>query len=127
MTEETRGEQGVPHKETLEQASAEKSGRAPVAAAVAANGHASNGHGRNGHANGTALADAPKGKNQNGQNSGKRPRGSGGTKGAPNAVKKLMWTGLVTGSIAGGALVARRASAEIWRGIFHEDPPTKNV
>ncbi|HZO24888.1 MAG TPA: YihY/virulence factor BrkB family protein [Chloroflexota bacterium] len=135
VTEETRAEQGIPSQETLQQSSAEKAGRAPVAAAVASNSQANGSvvrapvNGRatdNGHANGVAHAAARPGKQ--GQNAGqKRPRGSGGTKGAPDAVKKLMWTGLVTGSIAGGAIVARRASAEIWRGIFHEDPPTKNV
>jgi hypothetical protein len=25
-----------------------------------------------------------------------------------------------------GAVAARRASAEIWRGLLHEEPPTKN-
>jgi membrane protein len=140
VTEETRAEQGMPHQETLEAASAEKAGRAPVAATVGAdghangtvvraqaNGHATNGQTRNGHANGTARADARDGTSQNGQNSGKRPRGSGGTKGAPDAVKKAMWAGLVAGTMAGGTIVARRASAGIWRSIFHEDPPTKDV
>ena len=145
VTEETRGEEGVPYQETLEEASAKKAGRAPVAAAVGsngstqmsvvqarANGHArndsgSNGHTRNGHADGTAHAEAHV-SNKKGQNSNqKRPRGSGGTKGAPDAVKKAMWAGLVAGSMAGGSLVARRASAGIWRSIFHEDPPTKDV
>jgi len=147
VTEEARAEQGTPHQETVEQASAEKAGRAPVAAVVASNGHAngsvaqvhtnghakgtavvtqSNGPSKNGHADGAAHADVRNGNN--GRNSGnKRPRGSGGTKGAPDAVKKLMWAGLVAGSMAGGTMVARRASAEIWRGVFHEDPPTRDV
>lgn len=133
LTEETRAEQGIPHREALEEASAEKAGRVPVAAAVASNGQANgtavqvrtNGHSTNGHANGTAHADDRNGSN--GQNNGKRPRGSGGTKGAPDAVKKAMWAGLVAGSMAGGTIVARRASAGIWRSIFHEDPPTKDV
>jgi membrane protein len=71
-----------------------------------------------------------KGQNS-GQNSGKKSgqkaHGSGGTTGAPDAVKKLMWAGVVSGTMAVGAIAARRASAELWRGIFHEDPPTKNV
>ena len=130
VTEDARAEQGMPHQETLEAASATKAGRAPVAAMVGANGHATNGHAQNGiasngHANG--AADTRNGKNQNGQNSGKRPRGSGGTKGAPDAIKKAMWAGLVAGTMAGGTIVARRASTEIWRQVFHEDPPTKNV
>ena len=139
LTEDTRAEQGMPHQETLEAASAEKAGRAPVAAAVATNGHAngtvvqtrtngqtSNGQARNGHDNGTVHADARNGSH--GQNNGeKRPRGSGGTKGAPDAVKKAMWAGLVAGTMAGGTLVARRASTEIWRQVFHQDPPTKDV
>jgi len=57
----------------------------------------------------------------------RRARGSGGTKGSPDAVKKLLWAGVVSGSMAVGTIAARRASAEIWRGIFHEDPPTKDV
>ena len=145
VTEETRAEQGMPHQETLEEASAEKAGQpTPVATAVGSNGsspmsvvgartnghathgHDKNGHPRNGHADGTAHADARSGAK--GQNSNqKRPRGSDGTKGAPDAVKKLMWTGLVAGTLAGGTMVARRASAEIWRQVFHQDPPTKDV
>jgi hypothetical protein len=38
-----------------------------------------------------------------------------------------MWAGVVSGSVAVGALAARRASAEIWRAAFREDPPIKNV
>jgi len=38
-----------------------------------------------------------------------------------------MWMGVVSGSMALGGLVARRASTEIWRAAFHEDPPTREV
>ncbi|MCC7368498.1 MAG: YihY family inner membrane protein [Chloroflexi bacterium] len=58
---------------------------------------------------------------------GPAPGGSGGSNGAPGAVKKLLWAGLVSGSLAVGAVAARRASAEIWRGVFHQEPPTRNV
>jgi hypothetical protein len=54
-------------------------------------------------------------------------RQSGGTKGAPDTVKKVMWAGLVSGSMALGALAARRASADIWRAVMRAEPPTKNV
>ena len=140
VTEETRANQGIPSQETLEKSSAEKSGeRVPVAAGAGSNGraqmsvvqtrtngHATNGQMTNGHANGTDTADARNGQGGTSSNQ-KRPRGSGGTKGAPNAVKKLMWTGLVAGTMAGGTIVARRASTEIWRQVFHQDPPTKDV
>jgi hypothetical protein len=63
----------------------------------------------------------------NGNSTKKQPKGSGGTKGAPDAVKKAMWAGLVAGSMAAGAVAARRASAEIWKSVFYEEPPTKNV
>jgi len=138
LTEEARAQQGIPARETIEQAAAVQSGREPstsaqdrpdevrrpgTAALVHANGMVAAGNGSkekasaNGHANG----------NTGGANTKRRPRGNGGTKGAPNTVKKLMWAGVVSGSMAVGTLAARRASAEIWRGIFHEDPPTKDV
>jgi membrane protein len=128
VTEEARAEQGVPHRETVEQAAAEKSGRAPVAAAVGSNGYANGAVAQdhtNGHAKGdraSGVAHAPARQNTGGK---KRPRGSGGTKGAPDAVKKAMWAGLVAGTMAGGSLVAHRASAVIWRGVFKQDPPEK--
>jgi hypothetical protein len=127
LTEASRAIQGAPHQEPSGQAADERAGRAPVAATVAANGRA-NGHANGragartgGHANGTAHPDERR------AGGSKRPRGSGGTKGTPDAVKKAMWAGLVAGSMAGGTLAARRASAGIWRSIFHEDPPTKEV
>jgi membrane protein len=128
LTEQSRAVQGMPHRETVERAAAEKSGRAPVAAAVGSNGHASgvvaqdhtNGHAKGGQAKGLAPTQAP--GNAGGK---KRRRGSGGTKGAPDAVKKAMWAGLVAGTMAGGSLVAHRASTVIWRSVFKDDPPTK--
>jgi membrane protein len=153
LTEEARAEQGMAHAEALESAAAGRSGasaeRQPVAAAVHADGrtegrangsaHATatqarmNGH-ANGHANGVARngahdadhADHADGRNGSGS-SKKRPRGSGGTKGAPDAVKKLLWSGLVAGSTAVVSVAARRASTEIWRRVLHQDPPTKEV
>ena len=84
---------------------------------------------RKGNSNGHVVsADAEHGKMSVAAKSNKRrARGSGGTKGSPDAVKKLLWAGVVSGSMAVGTIAARRASAEIWRGIFHEDPPTKDV
>jgi hypothetical protein len=146
LTDEARAQQGIPAQEKVEQAAATRSGR-PVAVAAAQNGSGQtdrngadspvyangaaaspNGHAMtkgNGkaHLNGQAQSD----KHDSTQSTAKRKRGSGGTKGAPDAVKKLMWAGVVSGSMAVGAVAARRASAEIWRGIFHEDPPTTNV
>jgi membrane protein len=114
LTEQSRAVQGVPHRET-------------VAAAVT-NGHTNaavaqdhtNGYAKGGQANGLAHAQAR--RNAGGK---KRPRGSGGTKGAPDAVKKAMWAGLVAGTMAGGSLVAHRASTVIWRSVFKEAPPEK--
>jgi membrane protein len=142
LSEEARAKQGIPHQEVVEDVAARQKGqparqngnarREPVGAGSRANGHSN----ANGHA---AYAVAP-GQRTNGTNGtahhngtnsdgaqAKRPRGSGGTKGAPDAVKKMMWAGLVSGSLALGAVAARRASTEIWRGLLHEDPPTKNV
>jgi membrane protein len=107
-----------------------------------ANGHAAyavaghrgsrtNGNGTNGtsHRNGSTAKSGDSHHNGTAINNthAKRPRGSGGTKGAPDAVKNVMWAGLVAGSMALGAVAARRASAEIWRNLLHEEPPTKNV
>jgi membrane protein len=128
VTAEARAEQGMPHQETVEQSAREKAGQAPVAAAVATNGHANgavaqdhaNGHARGGQGDGLAHTRAR--GNAGGK---KRPRGSGGTKGAPDAVKKAMWAGLVAGTMAGGSLVAHRASTVLWRSVFKEYPPEK--
>jgi membrane protein len=138
LTDEARAQQGIPEREQVEQLAAVQAGDAH-AAAGASNG-AGNGHrdgaakpattaDRTGRRNGTRVTtDARDGKmSVVPQSGGRKSRGSGGTKGAPDAVKKLMWAGVVSGSMALGAVAARRASAEIWRGIFREDPPTKNV
>jgi hypothetical protein len=158
LTDEARAKQGIPERETVEQAAAEQAGhsaRQPAAAGaprqlVAAghrdgadprltngssrhpNGHGLNGYGPNGHeTNGHAVGGATHGRqtaSDGSQQPGKRrKRGSGGTKGAPDTIKKLMWAGVVSGSMAVGTIAARRASAEIWRSVFHEDPPTKDV
>jgi len=142
LTEEARAQQGAPHEETEQQAAASSQGHQPVGAGAAGNGNGSAHHNgvavyTNGttHANGTAHANGTNGaahtngtahKNGNG-GTPKRKRGSGGTSGAPDAVKKLMWAGLVSGSMALGTVAARRASSEIWRVILHEEPPTKSV
>ena len=138
LTEEARAQQGIPARETIEQAVAVQSGGEPptsaqdrpdevrrpgTAALVHANGMVAAGNGSKEMASANGHATS----NTGGANTKRQPRGTGGTKGAPNAVKKLMWAGVVSGSMAVGALAARRASAEIWRGIFHEDPPTKDV
>ena len=41
--------------------------------------------------------------------------------------KRMMWAGLVAIMMAGGGLIARRASATIWRTAMGEAPPTKNI
>lgn len=41
--------------------------------------------------------------------------------------KRMMWAGLVAIMMAGGGLIARRASATIWRTAMGEPPPTKNI
>lgn len=94
---------------------------------VSANGNVAatsrtNGAAPSDHRNGTAEART---RGQSGTPSSQGQ--SGGTKGAPDAVKKLMWAGLVSSSMALGALAARRASAEIWRGVMRAEPPTKDV
>jgi len=159
VTEEARGNEGMPRKEAVEQVAAQKDGsqeRQPASAVAvaarsrtdgqnstsdAANGaagpavgvSAGRGHGRTMPASASAsVIRAPEDVSPSG---GKQPRatmqrkrrGSGGTKGAPDAVKKVMWAGLVAGSMALGSMAARRASTEIWRGILREDPPTKDV
>lgn len=128
LTAEARAQQGIPREEHVEQArqadGQRKASEQPVLAGTANGTHAY------AQTNGAADAESKKmttraGKQQSGQAG--QPAASGGTKGAPDAVKKAMWAGLVAGSMAAGALAARRASAEIWRGLFREDPPTKNV
>jgi membrane protein len=159
VTEEARGNEGVPRKEALQQAGAQKTGDHQPVAAVTLAAQSNGQRGQNDQTGtGTEAATQPNGaaaraNNANGANSAaavptaatahtngagtasgngqrtatkRKPRGSGGVKGAPDAVKKVMWAGLTAGSIALGAVAARRASAEIWRGILHEDPPTKN-
>ncbi|MFN8637233.1 MAG: YihY/virulence factor BrkB family protein [Chloroflexota bacterium] len=150
LSEEARADQGIPHAETVERAAAQqKDGRA---AAVVSNAtpagsthhramnvtHVAGRQNGNGTASlvadrdaSTAAHDSRSGSSarSNGATAGheRRPGGNGGTKGAPDAVKKLMWAGVVSGTMAVGSLAARRASAEIWRVVFHEDPPTKDV
>jgi len=145
LTEEARAEQGAAHEETELAAAADSRGRQPVAAMAATNGtgsdqhngaiHANgsaaytNGTGRtngNGHLNGVSHASM-NGHTDEGNGTSKRKRGSGGTSGAPDALKKVMWAGLVSGSMALGTIAARRASAGIWRTVLHEEPPTKDV
>jgi membrane protein len=48
---------------------------------------------------------------------------------APNAgpIKKFLWTGLVSGSLAVGALLARRTSSTVWQTIMREPPPSGKV
>jgi membrane protein len=138
LTEESRAQQGIPARETVEQAATLQSGHELASAAQSrpdgvrpqhpgtpaqANGMVASrcGNETNVSANGHAV------NSTDGSNKKPRPRGSGGTKGAPDAVKKLMWAGVVSGSVAVGAMAARRASVEIWRAIFREDPPTKEV
>jgi hypothetical protein len=41
--------------------------------------------------------------------------------------KRMLWAGLVAMMMAAGGLVARRASATIWRTAMGEAPPTKNI
>jgi hypothetical protein len=144
LTEDARADQGIPHRETVERAAAEQRGGAPVLVAAGArgtgeadgqangtshrtNGHAvsTNGHAASGQASSGQAAKATRTYDTSKQE--RRPRGDGGTKGAPDAVKKIMWAGLVSGTMALGAVAARRASAGIWRGILHEDPPTKDI
>jgi membrane protein len=138
LTDEARAQQGIPEREKLEQAAALQAGDAPVASngrSRAVNGqhagepkHATAVVGRTNGKDSVVSAEAERGKMSVAPRSGERkPRGSGGTKGAPDAVKKLMWAGVVSGTMAVGTIAARRASAEIWRGIFHEEPPTKDV
>jgi hypothetical protein len=38
-------------------------------------------------------------------------------------VKRLVWSGLLTGVSALSAIVAQRAAALIWRRVFDEEPP----
>jgi hypothetical protein len=38
-------------------------------------------------------------------------------------IKRLMWSGLMTGVAAVSGIVATRVAALIWRRVFDEDPP----
>jgi membrane protein len=138
LTDDARAQQGIPAREQVEQVAAMQSADPRVLAGAPNGEH--NGHqagsparvmaaGRSSKNDGTVVrTDAEHGKMAVDSRSGPRKsRGNGGTKGAPDAVKKLMWAGVVSGTMAVGTMAARRASAEIWRGIFHEDPPTRDV
>ncbi len=123
VTEEARAQQGMPARETVEQGAAVQSGHEPAAVSV----QDRSGEARNAGSGEEASANGHASSKPGGSTTKRRPRGSGGTKGAPNTVKKLMWAGVVSGSMAIGTLAARRASAEIWRAVFHQDPPTKDI
>ena len=43
------------------------------------------------------------------------------------ALKKLLWTGLASGSLALAGVAARRLSSTVWQTIAHEPPPTSKV
>src|SRR5215207_6710164 len=116
MTEEARAQQGIPDRETVEQAAAVQSGSDPaevgaqnqlaeapstgigVSAPMSKAAVTGNGNGAESSANDHAASKTA------GANTKRRPRGSGGTKGAPNTVKKLMWAGVVSGSMPIGTL-----------------------
>ncbi len=38
-------------------------------------------------------------------------------------VKRLMWSGLLTGVTAVVSLIAHRLAATVWRRVFDEEPP----
>jgi hypothetical protein len=38
-------------------------------------------------------------------------------------IKRLLWSGLLTGVGAASGIVATRVAALIWRRVFDEDPP----
>ena len=136
LTDEARAQQGIPAREQVGRAAAMQAAGPVVAESNA--GDVSGQHTRGGRQSsktipqqpGEAIVDArgEPGKMTVAPSAGRRKaRGSGGTRGAPDTIKKLMWAGVVSGTMAVGTLAARRASAGIWRGIFREDPPTKNV
>jgi hypothetical protein len=138
VSEQARANEGAPHRETIEQVAANGGSRQPVLAGASANGTGSyaytNGTGHtndvehtNGAVSGQGKGHANGASQANGTSNKKRPRGDGGTKGAPDAVKKVLWAGLVSGTMALGTIAARRASAGVWRVVLREDPPTKDV
>jgi membrane protein len=124
LTDKARAQQEMPVPETLEktveQAPAAQSEGEPAGISAT---RPSPGHDQRE----TVNPDGDSTRDRRTVRAKRRSRGDGVTKGAPDVVKKLMWAGVVSGSMAVGALVAHRASAEIWRVIFHEDPPTKDV
>lgn len=142
LNPEDRAEQGIPHEETSDDrrnmpdrqrvtagtvnASRRQSDQRLVSGGYAKDAASTRGRPNQPAASSTRAARTARIKGQ--VAAGDPPRGeSGGTKGAPDAVKKMLWAGLVSGSMAVGAVAARRASAEIWRGVFRQDPPTKNI
>jgi hypothetical protein len=142
LTDQARAQQGIPEREKVERAAAMQPRGEPVVAGSRGNGdqgadvtsrsgvvrHLPSDNRHAARINGEAGANGEAGKMSVVSTARKRNRpGEGGTKGAPDMVKKLMWAGVVSGSMAVGTMAARRASAEIWRGIFREDPPTKDV
>jgi membrane protein len=126
VDEAAREKQGIPRTET--KSSDRERELVGAGSAGTGTGRYSNGHAAvavNGSSSGHPVVSRA---HSRAANPNDPPRGgSGGTKGAPDAVKKAMWAGLVSGSMAVGALAARRASTEIWKAVSHQDPPTKKV
>jgi membrane protein len=122
LGEDDRAQQGIPHEETVKRAAAEQ-----AAPGSRANGTGASAKQPQGRTTGVAATAHQKAEPAQAGAGKRQPRGSGGTSGAPDAVKKLIWAGLASGMMALVTIGARRASAGIWRGILHEEPPTKDV
>ena len=117
LDEDDRAQQGIPHEETVKRAAAEQ-----AAPGVAREWDRSVRQQPQGRTTGVAATAHQKAEPAQAGAGKRQPRGSGGTSGAPDAVKKLIWAGLASGMMALVTIGARRASAGIWRGILHEEP-----
>jgi membrane protein len=57
----------------------------------------------------------------------RRPGGSASPSGLESDAKHALWAGLTAASMATAGLLARRASAGIWKAVLHQQPPTAKV
>ena len=96
VTEEARAKQGIAHEETVERAARGQRAARDPAPASRRNGKAA--------AAGTAAHASVRKRNR---------------------VKKLLWTGLVSGSHAVGGVLAHRASATVWKMVMRQPPPNR--
>jgi membrane protein len=122
---EDRVKQGIPRKEHVERAAQTGQRVVPVSAVESAD-------------DAPRRAAAPAGQaGTNGQAAPQphplvrataaTPNGNGTYAGDPGTLKKVLWLGLTSGSMAVAGLLARRTTAAVWQTMMREPPPSSKV